>query len=544
MAIDLPPVMPPQLASQIQIEAAARVETAAITAVIGGINIRVVGNTQLSTAQIEALLAESESPSDAITSLTRRYYNAGHLLVSVSYYRVENTVTVLVNQAAVKGVRGNPQVTAHFASLVGDRDLSLAEFDRARVLADLQAERAGLAYSIAYEQHYDNQVILDFREQVLVDHDATDLVLEMSNKGSRFLGRYFGLAGIKHQFANGAELNVAYRTIFDELGEAGDGDDYQQFDFGVEHPFRFGLYGVEASHIEYQRRPQFTSSTTGGGLCLPPLLNCPVVTSSETLHLDAEIDSVALSGEQLLYSNPVRRWTVFERLEHVSSELQSAAQDAPLLAERYQTLELGAKYSVRGHLVEAPSYLKLQLSLKTGFGDGGSFATDTGEGVSIGKREAEFFLLQPKLGYKFAVAPGYEVALNFNAQFADNTQLPQQQQFVLGGISSMSAYLPGVLIGDDGYFLHLAASAKPQWLGLAWESSLFVEYAATHFNNASGDLASTQRLADAGFRLALKPGYGIETELLAAVPVMDDVVDEPRLAALEADFFWRLRWVF
>jgi hypothetical protein len=163
MAIDLPPVMPPQLASQIQIEAAARVETAAITAVIGGINIRVVGNTQLSTAQIEALLAESESPSDAITSLTRRYYNAGHLLVSVSYYRVENTVTVLVSQAAVKGVRGNPQVTAHFASLVGDRDLSLAEFDRARVLADLQAERAGLAYSIAYEQHYDNQVILDFR---------------------------------------------------------------------------------------------------------------------------------------------------------------------------------------------------------------------------------------------------------------------------------------------------------------------------------------------------------------------------------------------
>ncbi|WP_373082198.1 hypothetical protein [Zhongshania sp.] len=544
MAIDLPPVMPPQLASQMQIEAAARVETAAITAVIGGINIRVIGNTQLSTSQIEVLLAEAESPSAAITALTRRYYNAGHLLVGVNYFRLDDTVTVLVTQAVVKGVRGNPQVTAHFASLVGDTDLSLAEFDRARVLADLQAERAGLAYSIAYEQHYDNQVILDFREQVVADHDATDFILEMNNKGSRFLGRYFGLAGVKHQFGSGTEMNIAYRTIFEELGEAGDGDDYQQFDIGFEHPFRFGLYGIEASHIEYQRRPQVTTSSSSGGLCLPPLLNCAVVTGTETLDLDAEIDSVALSGEQVLASNPVQRWTVFERLEHISSEIHAAGHSEELLEERYQTLEVGGKYSVRGSLADAPSYLKAQLSLKAGFGDGGSFGRDASEDVSIGKREAEFLLVQPKLGYKFALAPNYELALNFNGQFADNTQLPQQQQFVLGGMNSMSAYLPGVLIGDDGYFFHLSANGKHQWLGFAWESSLFAEYAATRFKNTRGELSTNQSLADAGFRLALKPGYGFETELLAAVPVMDDVVDESRLAALEADFFWRLRWVF
>ena len=95
MAIDLPPVMPPQLASHIQIEAAANSDAAAITASIGGINIRVIGNTQLSSAQIEAILAEAISPSEAITALTRRYYNAGHLLVSVSYYRVDDTVIAL-----------------------------------------------------------------------------------------------------------------------------------------------------------------------------------------------------------------------------------------------------------------------------------------------------------------------------------------------------------------------------------------------------------------------------------------------------------------
>ncbi len=544
MAIDLPPVMPPQLASQIQIEASASEKSAPISAVIGGITVRVIGNQLLSNTQVEALLAEAETPSAAITALTRRYYNAGHLLVSVSYYRLDDTVTVLVNQALVKGLRGNSQVTSHFAGLVGDPDLSLAEFDRARVLADLQAERAGVSYSIAYEQHYDNQVILDFREQVIADHDATDFILEMNNKGSRFLGRYFGLAGLKHQFGNGTELNVAYKTIFESLGEAGDGDDYQQFDLALEHPFTFGLFGIESSHIEYQRHPQVPTSAAGGGLCLPLLNNCAVSGAVETVFLDAEIDSIALSGEQVVYSNPVRRWSAFERIEHISSEIRSASQSAPLLDENYDTLELGAKYSQRGSLVEAPSYLKAQLSLKTGFGDGGSFASDSSDAVSIGKREAEFILLLPKLGYKFALAPDYEFALNFNGQFADNTQLPQQQQFVLGGMNSMSAYLPGVIIGDNGYFAHLAVNGKHQWWGLAWESSLFAEYAATKFNNARGELAPNQSLADAGFRLSLKPGLGLETELLAAVPVFDDVVDESRLESLEADFFWRLRWVF
>ncbi|MDF1692778.1 MAG: hemin-binding protein [Zhongshania sp.] len=543
MAIDLPPVMPPQLASQIQIQANSSAQAASISAVIGGITVRVIGNQQLSNTQIEALLAEAETPSAAITSLTRRYYNAGHLLVSVSYYRLDDTVTVLVNQAVVKGLRGNPQVTAHFANLVGDPDLSLAEFDRARVLADLQAERAGLSYSIAYEQHYDNQVILDFREQVIAEHDATDFILEMNNKGSRFLGRYFGLAGFKHQFTSGTELNLAYKTIFESFGEAGDGDDYQQFDFTLEHPFTFGLYGVEASHIEYQRHPQVAASGIGG-LCLPLLNSCLLSGAGETLFLDADIDSIAVSGEQVLYSNPVQRWTAFERIEHISSEIRSAAQSTPLLDENYDSLELGAKYSVRGSLADAPSYFKAQLSLKTGFGNGGSFASDNSDAVSIGKREAEFILLLPKLGYKFALAPDVELALNFSGQFADNTQLPQQQQFVLGGMNSMSAYLPGVMIGDNGYFAHVAVNGKHQWWGLAWESSLFGEYAATEFNNARGELAASQSLADAGFRLSLKPGYGLETELLAAVPVFDDVVDEPRLESLEADFFWRLRWVF
>lgn len=545
MAIDLPPVMPPQLATNTQIEAAGRENAEAITAVVAGITMRVVGNKYLSPARVSAILSAAETPSAAITTLTRRYYNAGYLLVSVNYFRIDDTVTVLVSQSAVKGLRGNPAITAHFEGLVGDPDLSLAEFDRARVLADLQAQRAGLAYSIAYEQHYDNQVILDFREVPLDGYDATDVVLEMNNKGSRFLGRYFGLAGVRHRFASGTEASLAYKTIFEDLGEAGDGDGYHQVDFSIEHPFTFGLYGLDFTRIEYQRHPTLASATSGGllGICLPPLFSC-TPSGSVAVNLDAEINIAALSGEQVLYSNPVRRWSLFEKIEYVNSEIQTELQAQPLLDETYQTVELGGKYSERGELASLPSYFKAQLSVRGGFGDGGSLDSDSSDGVGIGQRSAEFIMLRSKLGYKFALADHYELAMNVDAQFSDGTQLPQQQQYVLGGMNSLSAYLPGVLIGDNGYFVHAALNAKYRAWGMPVEASIFAEYGATNFSDVSGELGMEQSLADAGVRFSASLGYGFETEFVAAVPLMDKVVDKARVDSLESDFFWRLRWTY
>jgi hypothetical protein len=546
MAIDLPPVMPPQLATHTQIEIAAQTNAEAITAVVAGITMRVVGNKYLSPAQIASLLAAAETPSAAITALTRRYYNAGYLLVSVSYFRVDDTVTVLVNQSTVKGMRGNVAITAHFNGLIGDPNLSLAEFDRARVLADLQAQRAGLAYSIAYEQHYDDQVILDFREVPVDDVDATDVVLEMNNKGSRFLGRYFGLVGLRHRFDSGTEAGLVYKNIFENFGEAGDGEGYEQLDISIEHPFTFGLYGADVTRIQYQRQPQVaTNGGDGSDFCAPPvLIACTPAAGGTVVNLDAEIDIVTLSGEQVLYSNPVRRWSVFQRLGYVNSEIQSDLQSASLLDESYQTIELGAKYSVRGALADGPSYFKAQLSVSAGFGDGGSLESDRSDGVGVGQRSAEFFMLRPKLGYKFALSPHYELAVNLDGQLADDTQLPQQQQYVLGGMNSLSAYLPGVLIGDNGYFVQASVSAKHRVLGVSLDASIFAEYGATSFNGVSGELGSVQAVADTGVRLSAVLAYGFVSELVAATPLLDDVVDKAHLDALEADFFWRLRWTF
>ena len=45
-------------------------------------------------------------------------------------------------------------------------------------------------------------------------------------------------------------------------------------------------------------------------------------------------------------------------------------------------------------------------------------------------------------------------------------QLPQQQQWVLGGIHRMAAWLPGTLIGDEGFYARLAVQKPFDWNGV------------------------------------------------------------------------------
>ena len=57
MAIDLPPVMPPQLATQEQIQQAERFEGAVVERRINGVLLRVMNAPYLSAEQLQALLA-------------------------------------------------------------------------------------------------------------------------------------------------------------------------------------------------------------------------------------------------------------------------------------------------------------------------------------------------------------------------------------------------------------------------------------------------------------------------------------------------------
>lgn len=549
MAIDLPPVMPPQLASGEQIaQAEQRGSSAATEVSVGGVRLQVIGNRHLPEADLRELLEAEATPSAAITALTRRYYNTGHFLVGLHYFRRGDTVVVLVSQHTLKGVRGDPAVRRHFRSLVGDADLTLAEYDRARVLADMQAQRMGLSYRVSYEVHYDNQVILDFIAEPVADHRPSSGAIEVNNQGSRYLGRYFGLAGLSHEFGDGSKLNLGYQTSFVDLGGAEDGESYHQVDARVDRPFHFGLIGLDINHVRYEREPLVTEEDPTAGGCV--LFICQPGTVERLVPLEAEITRIGLDGEQLLSSTPRRRISVFEGIDYVDSEIvgdNEEGRSEALLDERYAVASVGAKYAARGRLGQRPDFLTAQLTLKVGVGGDDGTLQDRGSGeVSITNRSADFVLLQPRLAYKFDLTPAWTATFNLHGQLSNDVQLPQQQQFVLGGLGSLSAYLPGALIGDQGVFLHIGVQRTWQFETLTLTPSAFIEYGAARYNDTDDDLGDSQTVSDAGVRLTLVPAgdSGLESELVVARGLSDDVADSARLEAFEADFFWRVRWSF
>ena len=573
MAIDLPPVLPPVLADQAQVEALQSNSGQPIIENVADTPLKIYGNRHLSEEDVRTIVSGATTPSDAIISLTRRYYESGNLLMKVHYIRSIDSILVFVDQLTLTEVKGDPQAVAHFRDLEGDSDLTIAEFDRERVLADLQATRAGYEYSISYEEGSNNDVAMVFNRSDKADAKLTEFVVEANNKGSRFLGRYFGLAGVNHSFKDGTKVAAAYQTAFTDLGESRDGEELNQYSLSVDKPFTTGLYGVDLGYIEYERKLKVDSqgATSGAGLTdllgdLPLLGDvcgllglCGGTGNPDSLGLDAEITQFALRGEQVLFSTPWQRLTLNQRLEHVDSTIEVQGVSEKLLDEEYQVAELGAKYSRTSYQDQgsAPSQFSASLKLRAGFGDGGTlddypafraayesqFPGEPVPEVVAQARTAEFIALRPEANYQLKVADNLAWVSTAKAQFADE-QVPQQQQFILGGMDTLSAYLPGILVGDEGYFVDTRLESRYSWNDFIVVPSVFVEYGGAWYNNASSPEGDEQTIGDAGLRLKVNYKSFLYTEIVAARPVYDDVANDDRLDDLEADFYWRVRATF
>ncbi len=564
MAIDMPPAMPPELLPANQVPALiSGLRDSVIVHGMGDYQLRIVGNRYLSEDQVRQVLAAAQTPSQAIRGLSNAYHRFGHLLVKLYYVAEGNRVSVYVVQTRLADIRAPHSILVHFNDVIGDSDLEVGEFDRRRVLADMKSRRAGVDYDISY-QAGDGlwDTVMVFHAQPVPDYEHNDIYLDVGNQGNRFLGRYFGGAGMTHRFGSGTEFSVNYETAIIDWGETNGGKNYDGALLRLNHPSRAGLYGLEASYIEYQREVVVVEPGGGSPLdplssepclipdlqfCLPPLDDPLAMPGSVMLvDIDAEVATLALTGEQVLYSTPGRRVTFSQRLEAVTTEISTAA-DGLVLDEPHSSLELGLKYLRSARMLGIPVRANVQLFAETGLSsDGGTLGTVADPDiVAPGKRTAEYNLLRPKLGLEFQFGDHVKMALDAAAQFSDGDQLPQQQQYVLGGISLLSAYLPGVLVGDSGAYGRLAFSVTGWEVGsVKIIPSLFAEYAQAWYEDAGGVFDDVRSLSDAGLRLKLELVDAVDMELVAATPLSDDNLPDQFLDEAEADFFWRLRLTF
>ncbi|MEX1670733.1 ShlB/FhaC/HecB family hemolysin secretion/activation protein [Zhongshania guokunii] len=568
MAIDFPSALPPQLTTVEQIVSTAAAG-APYTGLVNGYELRVSGNHFLNEEELESIFTAAKTPSQAIFLMNSMVLRKGHLLVLMQYAPEGSVVYIHAVQARLAQVKG-AGVAEFFKDLEGDTDLTRGEFERARVMANVKSQRVGVNYSASFEvdENQADSVALVFTPEAIVDYDATDVFVQFGNQGSRYVGRYFGDIGMNHNFSDGSRIGVGYETAFTDFGESRGGEDYHRIQLTADRPFTSGLYGITVSHIEYAQnlgRTAGASTITNSGLvcdvlsaldlCSPGL----VTTTGQSLDLDADINIVALSGEQVLASDLAYRFNLFEKFEYIDSQLDVPGFDS-LQDEKYGTLEFGAKYFAAQKIGDTSFRWSAQLSIKAGVtGDSGTLgsyeqfkadyfvenpsATSAPE-VTPAARTAEFVTILPKVAAKLPLSESTELNASFSAQLA-NEQLPQQQQWVLGGMNTLSAYLPGVMSGDSGHFSELNLQHTLLMGGFDVKARVFVEYGVAWFENAGGSAGDERSIVDVGVRASSELGWGVTVDAVVARPLMDDgFASSAALERLEADFYFVLKKVF
>ncbi|WP_272992538.1 MULTISPECIES: ShlB/FhaC/HecB family hemolysin secretion/activation protein [Spongiibacter] len=561
MAIDLPPVIPPQAWTAERVEhAAAKLPVAMYE--VGGYSLHITGNRHLSADQLDLLMRNAKTPAQAINAINQAYYQLGHLLTTVYFAQRGDVIYAHVVHGRLADVKAPDSIRGYFSGLIGDDDLRRREFDAQRVLANLKSDRAGMDYSVSYQVGKDPSALtLVLNEQSQQDYDPTEFSFAANNYGNRFLGRYFAGGSVTHNFRNGLEVQFSYDRALTEFGEVNGGDFYDGYTFRLNSPSPWGLYGFEARRVDYARfvdarvqspdDPLFTLDACAlQALCSILGIDDGLIvvgggTSIEDrrLALEAETTVLALTGEQVLLSDAFYRLTFTQRLEDVDSRID-VKRGQNLLDEPQQSLELGLKYNQLMRLWGLPSKLAVQGFVDLGFkSDSGTLGTDDTEGaVNLGRRSSEFTIFKPRLSFQTSLTERVELTLSYSGQYSDNTQLPLQQQYFLGGNNGLSAYMPGVLVGDSGHYAKatLAAVELPI-AGLRFTPAFYVERGEAWFENASGADGDTRMLSDIGVSFRFSYQELMETELVIARPLSDQNIDEEVREAAEADFFWRLR---
>jgi hemolysin activation/secretion protein len=143
------------------------------------------------------------------------------------------------------------------------------------------------------------------------------------------------------------------------------------------------------------------------------------------------------------------------------------------------------------------------LSISGGLKLGGLGGAD-GFAPGLGAPTAHFRIYTAHAGIDQALPLGFSAQLDLGAQATPDT-VPSYEQWVLGGWSSLSAWLPGTLVGDRGYMGRFSLQA-PNWKvgdALKLRAGLFAEYAAARYTYVPTGSPTWQGLSDAGASLTL-----------------------------------------
>lgn len=512
MAIALPAPATPQLGSVETIRAAG---SEYATATFQQTQVHVSGPDVVPKSALEEVIAGGESLSDVVRQIQAAYYAAGYPAVQVSYALAEPDLYVLVSLGKVDRIDAPAPYDKYFAGIAPADPLTDEALEPARTLASLHADRAGERAMPTFKTS-DQGVVLSI-EPDEQGPDKGALGVEYGNPGNRFVGRHFLDYSLRASLASGDEFKGSGRHALTGM----EGDDsaagYHEHSLGWSKVTTLGLFGITGRYVNYQQ-------------------NLPLQTGGARTVFDGDIRQAEAEFLHLLSADFDSRWTVGAKLDYTRKDFATNRSNVVVQRQEYGSGEISTDYATVFSPVGLHTDFAAGVAVRSGLGN-----NKTDEALVLA--DLGYLMYRPNISMTLQLGTKLNFSLGASGQITSDT-LPEQQQWVLGGIGNGEAYLPGVAAGDSGGIARAQFEFNAgQVSGLTLVPRVFAEYAYTRYEDPimvldqpDGD----QSFADAGVSLGLSYADFVEISVSYAESFAEDGIDKGVLKDADANVFFKV----
>lgn len=457
----------------------------------GKLHYTIIGNRLLAPGKVAGVLQSATAPQEAIADLKRAYEHAGYFLVALVGEEQGNAITIHVIQGRITHVQGPAALVRFFSGLRGLDTVRKPDVVRRTLLAQEWAHSNDQELNVTFHPAPEpGGSILQLTATPLAGSHLVGGSLTFGNYGNRYAGRYLAQGNVTAHHG-GFNASLGYARALPGLSSTTHGSFYQSGSAQLSWTTPLGIWALDGSTTRYRLGRAFAPLYPKGG-----------------------VDTFGLSSTQLLYADAARRWSLSGGIHHIHENESVFAGTFSLYDHRYTVANLGTDASWRfTGLAHQAAAIQAGLGVKHSLGGSGAPKKD-------------FTLYTANASLTQALPRNWQVKLALSGQTAPDT-LPPYEQWVLGGLGNLSAYMPGTVVGDKGYLARVQLNA-PQWKwgDFTLQPEVYAETGSARFHYIAPGAPRHQTLSDAGIGLHLGlPAAHLTATLAAAAPLGSHGVD-------------------